>query len=97
MTLTQTVEIPADRRVRFDFVVPREIPIGAIARFELVWSPKIEKDARKAEIDASLKKVQALLKNSPISVDSFLEERRKDDELLEEKYKRMAASAGDAN
>ena len=28
MTLTQTVDIPADRRVRFDFVIPREIPEG---------------------------------------------------------------------
>ncbi|MCL2042834.1 MAG: hypothetical protein FWG89_01705 [Treponema sp.] len=28
MTLTQTVDIPADRRVRFDFEVPREIPEG---------------------------------------------------------------------
>ena len=28
MTITQTVEITADRRVRFDFEVPREIPLG---------------------------------------------------------------------
>jgi len=28
MTITQTVEIPADRRVRFDFEVPFEIPEG---------------------------------------------------------------------
>ena len=28
MTLSQTVTIPANRRVRFDFVVPREIPEG---------------------------------------------------------------------
>ena len=97
MTLTQTVEIPADRRVRFDFEVPREIPTGAIARIELVWSPKIEETARKAEIEASLEKVQALLKDSTISVDSFLEERRMDDKLLEEKYKRLAASAGASN
>ena len=98
MTLTQTVEIPADRRVRFDFEVPREIPTGAIARFELVWSPEIEKvNNCKADLNASLEKVQALLKDSPISVDSFLEERRMDDKLLEEKYKRLAASAGVAN
>ena len=97
MTITQTVEIPADRRVHFDFEVPLEIPTGAIARFELVWSPKIEEAARKAEIEASLEKVQALLKDSPISVDSFIEERRMDDKLLEEKYKQLATSAGAAN
>ena len=28
MTFTQTVDIPADRRVRFDFKVPLEIPEG---------------------------------------------------------------------
>jgi len=28
MTITQTVEIPADRRVHFDFEVPREVPTG---------------------------------------------------------------------
>ena len=97
MILTQTIEIPANRQVHFDFNVPQEVPIGAIARFELVWSPKIEQAARKTEIDASLEKVQAILKNSPVSVDGFLEERRKDDKLLEEKFKRLAASAGDTN
>ena len=97
MTLTQTVYIPADRRLRLDLEIPQEVPTGAIARFELIWSPKIEKAARKAEIEASLKKVQDLLKNSPISVDSFLEERRNDNKLLEEKYKQLAASAGDTN
>ena len=38
MTLTQTVEIPADRRVRFDFVVPHEIPEGT-AQVELKVTP----------------------------------------------------------
>ena len=28
MTITQTIDIPADRRVRFDFKVPHEIPEG---------------------------------------------------------------------
>ena len=28
MTITQTVDIPADRRVRIDFMVPRDIPEG---------------------------------------------------------------------
>jgi len=28
MTITQTVEIPANRRVHFDFEVPREVPEG---------------------------------------------------------------------
>ena len=28
MTVTQTVDIPADRRVRIDFMVPHEVPTG---------------------------------------------------------------------
>jgi len=28
MTITQTIEIPADRRVHLDFEVPREVPAG---------------------------------------------------------------------
>ena len=38
MTITQTVEIPADRRVRFDIEVPREIPEGK-AKVELKVVP----------------------------------------------------------
>ena len=33
MTITQTVEIPADRRITLE--IPREIPTGTKARFEL--------------------------------------------------------------
>jgi hypothetical protein len=40
MTVTQTVEIPADRRLTID--VPPEIPAGAIARVELIFSPHRE-------------------------------------------------------
>jgi len=37
MTITQTVEIPPDRRITLE--VPREIPTGTTARFELIWFP----------------------------------------------------------
>ena len=43
MTLTQTVEIPADRRVRFDFEVPSEIPAGR-AQFELKVIPFVKNE-----------------------------------------------------
>jgi len=38
MTITQTIEIPADRRITLE--VPREIPTGTTARFELIWFPE---------------------------------------------------------
>ena len=50
MTITQTVDIPADRRVFFEFLAPREIPAGK-ARVEMKVTPVVEKqtDQRSAE------------------------------------------------
>ena len=50
MTITQTVDIPADRRVFFEFLAPREIPAGK-ARVEVKVTPVVEKqtDQRSAE------------------------------------------------
>jgi len=42
MIIEQTVEIPASRRVSFEFLAPREIPAGP-ARLELKLTPVIEK------------------------------------------------------
>jgi len=40
MTIEQTIEIPANRRIIFE--VPSQVPIGTTARLELVW-PHLEK------------------------------------------------------
>jgi len=45
MTLTQTVEIPADRRVHLDLEVPLEIPVGK-ARFEYKVIPFVKKEEK---------------------------------------------------
>jgi hypothetical protein len=42
MTITQTVDIPADRHVFFDFLAPREIPAGK-TRVEVKLMPVVEK------------------------------------------------------
>jgi hypothetical protein len=42
MIITQTVEIPADHRVFFEFLAPREIPAGK-ARVEVKVTPVVEK------------------------------------------------------
>jgi hypothetical protein len=35
--MTQTVKVPADRRIMLD--VPPQIPTGETARFEIIWYP----------------------------------------------------------
>ena len=38
MTITQTVDIPTDRRVFFEFLAPQDIPAGK-ARIEVIVTP----------------------------------------------------------
>jgi len=73
MTITQTIDIPADRRITLE--VPREVPTGRTARFELSWFPVV-KEAK--NFKATLKEIQELCKDIPVSVDSLREERRRD-------------------
>jgi hypothetical protein len=47
MTIEQTVEIPADHRIFFEFLAPKEIPAGP-ALVELKVTPVIEKQERNA-------------------------------------------------
>jgi hypothetical protein len=42
MTIEQTVEIPADHRVFFEFLAPKEIPVGP-AHLELKVTPVLGK------------------------------------------------------
>ena len=67
MTLTQTVDIPADRRVNVEFEVPREIPTGK-ARFEFKIIPfdkEEEKPADNGKIRFTRKELDEMVKNSP--------------------------------
>lgn len=59
MTLTQTVDIPIDRRVHLDFEVPREIPTGAKVEFKVI--PFVKKEA-KAETSAEKSPEKAIPK-----------------------------------
>jgi len=92
MTIEQIVEIPADRRVTFE--VPPEIPIGATARFEIHCFP--QKEAVNS-LDSSLEEIWALCKDASVSVESFLEERRRDNELEEGRYRKFFTKSGDGN
>ena len=84
MTISQTVEIPVDRRLIID--VPREIPAGATARFKLIWFP-VKKTIN--NLNATLETIQELCKDSSITVDSFLQMRHKDKELEEKQYRKL--------
>jgi hypothetical protein len=92
MTIEQIVEIPADRRVTFE--VPHEIPTGATARFEIHCFP--QKEAVN-DLVSSLEEIWALCKDAPVTVNSFLEERRRDNELEEGRYQQFFSKSGDNN
>jgi hypothetical protein len=47
MTIEQTVEIPDDRRIFFEFLAPKEIPAGP-ALVELIVTPVSEKPEKTA-------------------------------------------------
>jgi len=93
MTITQTVEIPADHRVFFD--APHEIPVGATARCEIHWFPHKKAPPTKLanSLNAALEKIQTLCKDSPITVDSFFEMRRQDKELEEQQFRQFFPEA----
>jgi len=84
MTIEQTIEIPANRRITLE--VPPQIPVGAIAHLELIFSPVNKSDNN---LDATLNMIWELCADSPITVDSFLEMRRQDKELEENQYKAL--------
>ena len=50
MTVTQTVDIPADHRVFFEFLAPQEIPAGK-TRVEMKLTPVVEKQTDRRSPD----------------------------------------------
>jgi len=92
MTITQTVDVPANHRLIFD--VPREIPVGATARCEIHWSPRKE---AVNNLDAALEEIWALCKDASVTVDGFLEERRRDNEIEEARFRQFFSKSGDGN
>jgi hypothetical protein len=94
LLIEQTVIIPADHRLRLDFEVPPEIPAGTTARLELFWSPYKE---TVNSLDSVLERIWKLCKDSSLTVDNFLEMRRRDKELEENQYRRFFGRPGDSN
>jgi len=75
MTLTQTVDITADRRVRFDFEVPSEIPEGkTLFEFKVIpFVKKIEKPSDNEKIRFTREELDEMVKNCPITHKDFQE------------------------
>jgi hypothetical protein len=80
MMIQQTVEIPADRRVYFEFLVPRDIPVGT-AKVELTVTS--ESQAGKQAAKEWVNPLLGLCEGSSFTVEKLLEMRHKD-RLLED-------------
>ena len=70
MTITQTVEIPADRRITLE--VPHEVPTGATARVEFKVIPFVKKDEKTAssglpKLCLTKSELDKMLENCPIT------------------------------
>ena len=70
MTITQTIEIPADRRITLE--VPREIPAGATARVEYNVIPFVKKEEKPVsttspKLRLTKKELDEMLENCPIT------------------------------
>ena len=88
MTITQTVDVPADRRVRLDFEIPREIPEGKV-QIELKVVPFIQKEEKAAPplkclVGVKTPRSDRLLGSAANLGETTLDELR--DEWLMEKY-----------
>ena len=92
MTITQTIKVPADRRITFE--VPPQIPAGEIARFEIIWFP-VRQTIN--SLDETLTEIQELCKDIPVSMNSLREERYRDMELEEAKWQKYSAGLGEVN
>jgi hypothetical protein len=78
MSVTQTVEIPANRRITLE--VPPEVPVGrVILTFTPAVSPDFDTtDTPRARNKAAWEKLRELTKDSKLTVESFLEMKNAD-------------------
>ena len=78
MTIEQTVEIPENRHVFFEFLAPIEIPVG-LAKVEVKLMPVVEKsssaDNRKLPTPITDSLVGILASAGDISLEQIREER----------------------
>jgi hypothetical protein len=80
MTIEQTIEIPADRRIFLD--LPRSVPAGVRARIEINIPAVPEIPAK--TVQAAAKSFRGILKGRGITLERFWEMQREDKALEEE-------------
>jgi hypothetical protein len=91
MTIEQTIEIPADRRLHLDFDLPRTIPAGA-AQFEITITPFPGADAAP---DEWVNPLLGLCKDSSLTVETLLEMRHEDRLLEDARDERLWGKGGE--
>ena len=69
MTITQTVEIPANRRLKLNFEIPREVPSGK-AQIEVKVIPFVKNDGKpsgtkSSKIRLTKEIIEEMERNSP--------------------------------
>ena len=78
MTIEQTIEIPENRQVFFEFFAPKEIPVGP-AKVEVILLPIVEKtssvDDKKPPTPITDSLVGILASAGDISLEQIREER----------------------
>ena len=89
MTITQTVEIPADRRIMLD--LPRDLPVGK-ARITITS----QEQTCVANVNDAIASLRGIAKKmgATLSVEQFLKMRQEDFDLEEAKYRRLFHEKG---
>jgi hypothetical protein len=82
MTIEQTVEVPASRRLTI--TVPQEVPVGPVV---LTFTPAKAKPRLSPEEAAA--RLRGICKGSTFTEDKFLEERRQETLREEAEYRRL--------
>jgi hypothetical protein len=76
MTIRKTIDIPANRKVHFDLVVPDSVPCG---KMDVI----LNFDQRQPNVGKPMKSLRGILKGRGITGEEF-EEMQREDLLLEE-------------
>jgi hypothetical protein len=93
MTIEQTVEIPASRKIHLDFEVPLSLPVGK-AKVALTVTPDEpladgEATPRRLSHREAIERCRGVAKGSLFSSERLFENRRQDRELEEEQYRQL--------
>jgi hypothetical protein len=99
MTIEQTVEIPASRKIHLDFEVPLSLPVGK-ARVALTVTPDEpltadEASPRHLSHREAIERCRGIAKGSRFSSERLFENRRQDRELEEEQRRKLFHKDGD--